>query len=394
MSEFLTIRLSNRSDAAVPWLVWSPQQKEVIASGTLGSITQLDELKEYAPQRQIIVLVDAAAMVLTSVTLPPGSGRQIGQVLPFLLEEELAQDIDSLHIQLLAKRGDQGDVAIVEHTLMASWIAALQDAGLTAKKFVPDCLCLPKREEAFSAAELDGQWLVRTEEHHGAALDSEWLPLWLHEDNVVAHFTPKPANAVGEWKAETPELVMQLLTLGAIDSGVNLLSGAYRQTPSWKKHLKPWRKVAVVVGLWLAVVAGDFGLSIYRSEQLASQYQAESERIFRSLFPSVNRIPTQSWMRRQMESELSRLTGEDSGEGILPWLAELEPSFKKVPQFSLTSLRFDHNRSELRLQGEANDFAPFEQMRVLLSEQYEVEQGQLNRRDEKVQGMLTLRRKS
>ncbi len=394
MSEFLTIRLSNSSETAVPWLVWSPQQNEVIASGTLGSMANLADLKEYASQRQIIVMVDAAAMVLTSVTLPPGSGRQIGQVLPFLLEEELSQDVDSLHIQLLAKRGDQGHVAVVERRLMALWLAALADAGMNAKQFTPDCLCLPLRDGSTTAAELEGQWLMRNSEHQGAAIDPEWLSLWLNDESQVSHFTPAPESKVGEWQAETPELVMQLLTQGAISSSVNLLTAEYRQQPSWKKHLLPWRKVAVVAGLWLAILAGDYGLGIYRHEQLASQYREESERIFRQVFPSIQRIPNHSWMRRQMDSELSRLTGEGSSEGILPWLAELAPSLAQHPQFSISSLRYDQNRSELRLQAEADDFGPFEQMRSLLSEEYIVEQGQLNRRDDKVQGMLTLRRKS
>ncbi|WP_413113152.1 type II secretion system protein GspL [Thaumasiovibrio sp. DFM-14] len=396
MSELLTIRLSNRSDAAVPWLVWSPQQQEVIASGRLPSMAALSELTQYAPQRQIVVLVDSAALLLTEITLPPGSGRQLAQVLPYLLEEELAQDVDELHVHLLSKRGEQGMVSVVEHHLMQQWLEALQTAGLHAHRFIPDCLCLPLHDAAMTAAELEGQWLLRQGVYSGAAVDVAWLKAWLPSDAQVHHFTPAPPEAMrhGEWQAQTPELIMQLLTLGAMQSGVNLLSGAYRRQPAWQKHLQPWRKVVLAAGLLLTVILADYGVTIYQNEQLAQQYQTQSETIFRRVFSNIQRIPNQSWMRRQMDNELTRLGGDGHRGGILPWLAELEPTLKQVPQISLTSLRFDNSRNELRLQAEASDFAPFERVRVLLSEQYEVEQGQLNRRDEKVQGMLTLRRKS
>ncbi|GAL07836.1 general secretion pathway protein L [Photobacterium aphoticum] len=53
MSEFLTIRLSSRAEQPVQWLVWSPQQNEVIASGQLDNISLLDEIADYAAQRTV-----------------------------------------------------------------------------------------------------------------------------------------------------------------------------------------------------------------------------------------------------------------------------------------------------------------------------------------------------
>ncbi len=57
MSEFLTVRLSSEQQSTIPWLVWSTQQQEVIASGELAGWEHLDELVAYADQRQIVALL-------------------------------------------------------------------------------------------------------------------------------------------------------------------------------------------------------------------------------------------------------------------------------------------------------------------------------------------------
>ncbi|WEM42176.1 type II secretion system protein GspL [Photobacterium sp. DA100] len=427
MSEFLTIRLGSRAEQPVQWLVWSPQQKEVIASGQLDTLSQLGEIADYANQRVVYALVPAADVLMTEVAIPAGSSRQLSAVLPFLLEEELAQDVDNLHVHLLQKRGDTAQVAVVEHQKVALWLAALEDAGIEIKALIPDCLCLPLFDNGFTAAELDGMWLIRQSESLGVGADSAWLAPWLQaqllwasqdteadaaeeaepkvtdleqdeatasEELVVHYYTPAPEGMPGQWQAETPELVMQLLAQGAADSKGNLLSGQYKQQPAWRKFLKPWRKVAIAAGVLIAVMVAEHVISVRAMEQQAQAYKAESERIFRQVLPQFQRVPSQSYLKRQMNSELSRLGGGGSSEGILHWLAELQPSLAKVSQISVQNFRYDQNRKEMRFQAVASEFQHFEQLRTLLDENFEVELGQLNREGNQVTGAIVLRRKS
>ncbi|UTV27628.1 type II secretion system protein GspL [Photobacterium atrarenae] len=432
MSEFLTIRLSSRPEQPVQWLVWSRQQKEVIASGQLASLDQLSELEEYAAQRPVFALIPASDVLLTEVVIPSGSGRQLATVLPYLLEEELAQDVDALHVHLLKREGQTAHVAVVEHRKVQSWLAALSEAGMDVKKLVPDCLCLPLFKDSYTAAELEEQWLIRQSETQGICAEPAWLGAWLlaqkapimadvaeADENadseaavtravqpvetgeavdaasvLIRHYTPAPAGVPGQWQAETPELVMQLLALGADDSGVNLLSGPYKLQPAWRKYLKPWRKVAIAAGLVLVAMVAEHLVSIQQMEQQALAYKAESERIFRQVLPQFKRIPSQSYLKRQMNSELARLGGSGDGEGLLPWLAQLQPALSQVPQLNILNVKYDQNRSELRLQASGAEFQHFEQLRLLLTEQFDVQQGQLNKVENQVTGAVVLRRKS
>ncbi|WP_238029465.1 MULTISPECIES: type II secretion system protein GspL [unclassified Photobacterium] len=429
MSEFLTIRLSSRPEVSVQWLVWSPQQNEVIASGQLADITQLDQLVEYAGSRPVYGLVPTSEMLLTQVAIPAGSSRQLTAVLPYLLEEELAQDVESLHVQLLRREDDVATVALIEHQKMLQWLSAFKARGLELKKVIPDCLCLPLFDDGYSAAEIEGQWLIRQSEVMGICAETSWLDAWVRaqkapiilaanddEDDeeteqaaiesaavdvesnpsqvVIHHYTSAPQGVSGHWQAHTPELVMQLLAQGAAESKVNLLSGAYKPQAAWRKHLKPWRKVAIAASLVLVAVVGEHMMELQQLEYQAKAYRTESERIFRQVLPQFKRIPSQSYLKNQMNAALKSLGGQGSNNGILMWLSELKPALAKAPSVKVVNLKYDQKRGELRLQATASDFQDFEKLRSVLTKDFTVEQGQLSKEDGLVSGAVVLRRKA
>ena len=439
MSEFLTIRLSSRLETPLQWLVWSPLQNEVIASGQLADINQLNELAEYAVARPVYGLVPTSEMLLTQVTIPAGSSRQLAVVLPYLLEEELAQDVDSLHVQLLKRDNDIATVAILEHQKIAMWLAAFAECGIELKKLIPDCLCLPLFNDGYSAAEIDGQWLIRQSEAMGVCADTSWLSAWVtaqkapivietpvdntDDDNddvapeadveglvedvesivaateslaqvTIHHYTPAPANIPGHWQPQTPELVMQLLAIGAAESKATLLSGPYKPQAAWRKHLQPWRKVAITAAVVLVALFGEQVLTTQRLEQQGNAYRAESERIFRQVLPQFKRIPSQSYLKNQMNAALKSLGGHDEQNGMLMWLSELKPALIKVPTIKIVNLKYDQTRGELRLQATAAGFQDFEQLRSALSAQFVVDQGPLTKQDDLVSGAVVLRRKA
>ena len=421
------------------WLVWSPLQNEVIASGQLVDINQLGELTEYAITRPVYGLVPTSEMLLTQVAIPAGSSRQLAAVLPYLLEEELAQDVDSLHVQLLKRENDIATVAIIEHQKVVTWLAAFSECGIELKKLIPDCLCLPLFNDGYSAAEIDGQWLIRQSEAMGVCADSSWLDAWVTaqkapivieapadnadddsdditpeveaeqlaeevESIVVAteslaqvtihHYTPAPANTSGYWQPQMPELVMQLLAIGAADSKATLLSGPYKPQAAWRKHLQPWRKVAITAAVVLIALFGEQVLTTQRLEQQANVYRAESDRIFRQVLPQFKRIPSQSYLKNQMNAALKSLGGHGEQNGMLMWLSELKPALTKVPTIKIVNLKYDQTRGELRLQATAAGFQDFEQLRSALATQFVVDQGQLTKEDNLVSGAVVLRRKA
>ncbi|EMQ2875441.1 type II secretion system protein GspL [Vibrio navarrensis] len=399
MSEFLTVRLSSEQYSPIPWLVWSADQQEVIASGELPDWQQLEELKPFAEQRSVVVLLASSDLVLTDVEIPAGASRQIDNMLPYLLEDEIAQDVDDLHFSILAKEGRLAHVCAVERDWLHHIVAKFREQGIEIKRIVPDSLALPLSEEGMSAAQLGEQWLFRRSAYQGSAVDQSWMPLYLEalspdEPLTVASFSSVPSETGKvNWLAQPAEMTMALLSQGVANIKFSLLTGAFKPKSSWLKHWKVWQKVAISGVLLIAAVVAQQVLTIQQYEAQANAYRAESERIFRQVLPGKNKIPTVSYLKRQMEDEERRLSGGASGDSILNWMALIPDTIGKVKNFEVQSVKYDGNRGEVRIQAQSKDFQIFEQARVALSEHFQVEQGQLNRTGDSVVGSFVLKRK-
>lgn len=161
MSEFLTVRLTSQPNSPVPWLVWSTQNNEVIASGELANESELETLQSYALQRSVILLLSATDVALNRVEIPKGASRQFESMLPFLLEDELAQDVDDLHFTILSKKGDEAWVSAVALDWFEQVLEKCRTLGFDVKKVMPDALALPTNEDGLSAVQLGNEWLVK-----------------------------------------------------------------------------------------------------------------------------------------------------------------------------------------------------------------------------------------
>lgn len=398
MSEILTIRLNSDPQESIPWLVWTPSHQEVIASGEAESLAQLTE---YAKEREVIVLADSAALTLIKVAIPSGSERQLETVLPFLLEDDIAQDVTRVHVALLSKQGGQADVAVLDHRVIQRWLSALTEAGMTVRRIIPDCLCLPFVEDTISAAMLNGRWLLRSAEALGGSADESWLSAGsqgLNEDPEsadnaysVVSYSGLPKDVGTNWRSEPAELVMLLLAQGAMLNNFNLISGRYKPQNQYYKLLLPWRNAAIALSLVLSVLGVAKVVDIYQMESQSEQYRAQSEKQVRALLPQINRIPTTGYMKRLLEEELARFSGSGVQTGLLAWLEEIAPILSSVSSVQLDAIRFDQSRGELRLNASGKDFADFEKLREAFSVKYKTELGQLNRDETTVTGAFVLK---
>ncbi|CDT99594.1 General secretion pathway protein L [Vibrio coralliirubri] len=406
MSEFLTVRLSSEPQSPVQWLVWSTSQQEVIASGELSSWEQLDELTPYAEKRSCIALLPGNECLIKRVEIPKGAARQFDSMLPFLLEDEVAQDIEDLHLTILDKDAAHATVCGVDREWLKQALDLFREANIIFRKVLPDTLAVPFEEQGISALQIDQHWLLRQGNYQAVSISEAWLPMFLQSDWVVADdeeqattifsYTAMPNEDVQQqsganWQAKPAELVMSLLSQQAITSGVNLLTGTFKTKSSFSKYWRVWQKVAIAACLLVAVIVTQQVLKVQQYEAQAQAYRMESERIFRAVLPGKQRIPTVSYLKRQMNDEAKKYGGSGDGDSLLGWLALLPETLGQVKSIEVESIRYDGNRSEIRLQAKSSDFQHFETARVKLEEKFTVEQGPLNRNGDAVFGSFTLK---
>lgn len=394
VSERLFIRLGAKAQDSCAWLIWSEQEQEIIASGELPGADSLATLTERAGNRPVDILVPASSMTLTEINLPEKGQRQALKALPFMLEENLADDVDDMHFVVGGREGERLAVAAVAHEQMQTWLGWLQEAGLKARKLVPDCLALPLESCEWAAMLMGQELLVRTGKGTGHNLPQDWLPVALpmlldKQEIAPTVATYNDINLPGaEVKLQTLDLPMLVLARGILHAPMNLLTGVYKPKRELSKHLLQWKSAAIVVAVALLLALVDKGLTIYQVGQQADSLKAESEAIYRQVMPGSNRIVN---LRSQLDSELKKLSGSGSGTEFFAMLQSLKTSFAAVPELKPNSLRFDSARNEIRMQVSATNYAQIEKFKELVAKDFELDAGAMNSSDEAVTSTLTLR---
>lgn len=394
MNEILLIRLGAQASDVIDWLVWSRSEREIIASGTLAGAEALGQLQERAGGRPVIALVPAADLLFKTVALPGRGGRQALKALPYLLEEEVATDVESLHLVVLQQQGNQVQLLAVDHQRMQQWLAWLSAAGLTAERILPDVLALPLATTGWSAVALRDLWLFRTGAWSGMQVENSWLgPLLQGFDPppVIVSYSPLPVDVPGEWQSAPAELPLHLLVAGALESRVTLLTGAYRRQPEWQRLLQPWRKVGLAVAVLAALWLGNQVLFLQQLQAEAKSVKAQTVTLYKQLFPGETKVIN---AKSQMTQHLKALDGKGATTSFVRQLMLLGPVFGQVPAVRPDLLRYDAARNEFRLQATAGSYQDFDRFRQLAGEQFTVQPGDMKSEGGKVQGTLVLRSKS
>ena len=405
MSERLVVRLGSEANHGIDWLVWSTSEQEIIASGQLKHADQLSQLHEKAGGRPVITLLPVADVVLTQVAVPGKLTRQLQQALPYMLEEELATDVDKLHFSVLGCSDGVAHLAVVEKAKMDNWLDWLAQAQLKCRQFLPDVLMLPAHEGQWSAVQMGADWLIRQDQFAGFSADQQLLPFlldkWIKpadeakgedepQQQVIQAYTPLPQGVAGDWQLHTPELPMQLLALGALSSNINLLTGEYQPQKEYSKNWLLWKKVGIAAAACVLLTLVSAGLSLHQIKQENAQLTAEIKEVYVTLFPGESNI-REARIKAQLKRHLARLENQSQGDDLLSMLAKIQPAFKQVPGFKPVSLKYEGKNSEVRLQISANTYAEFEKFESLLDPSLEIQQGAMSNQGNKVTGTLTIR---
>lgn len=421
--------MSSQTASSVPWLVWSEATSEVIVSGELAGQHELNTLTQYAQGRQVIVVINSADVRLYRHTMSTKPNKQIIKALPFMLEDEVAEDIDQLHFAVHDSGQDKpsGDywlnLAIVRKSLIEQWLQMLSDAGINVKKMLPEVLCLPYNPEddrkTISIVGINNGWLIRDGQWQGSFVENDWLPLLVSQWQMAAndseeedskaseltleYFSELPEAVVTQLddtqhitcKAADPELPMLLLAKGANANNWNLLQGDLAPKKPVSKNWLLWRSAAALFVITLIVEFVAMSANWYQAEQQLVIAKQELEEQYKQAFPREK--VRMALLRRQLTRKVAEATGGAAGAetGFLLIMDKIAPVLKEFPNVKSDSYRFDGKRNELRLSAIAPSFQQFELFRAALEKLgLEIKQGAVNNEGNTVSGSLNIREAS
>ncbi|MGH8148542.1 MAG: type II secretion system protein GspL [Steroidobacteraceae bacterium] len=372
MAEWLLIRLDRERTARATWLTADGAGRLVTAQRE-GPLAQAAPL---AVSRRVCVLVPAAEVLLTAADVPIKSGARVQQIIPFALEEQLAEDVENLHFAV-GRRPTQADrtpVAVVSKASMEAWLTELTEAGITAEALYAESELIPANPGQ-AVGLLDGDSaIVRRVGHQPVTMpidalsealalirpDSEELIAAGHRGQGLVLYTGaaewhRHSAAVERIRDRFDGVKIQLLTDGplallaqrvpaAAAGAINLLQGPYARKTSLVTDSRGWRIAALLLAALVVLHAGGSISELIALDHAEHRVDRSIVQTFRAAMPGQhNAIDA----RRRMEQRLESLGKGSDETGLLAALGALAESRADVGGTVVRALNFRGSTLEL-----------------------------------------------
>lgn len=404
MAETLYIRLASQADSPIHWMINSSTEQDIIASGELPNAAALEQLSDKALQRKVVVFVPGSDVTLKKLNVPAKSARAVKLAVPYMLEDDLAQDVDSLFFAYAKLNDNTSDyncfVAAVDKHQMDTWLEWLDKANLKTRIMLPDMLAMPIDNEAWTAVQLGEQVLLRKSSWDAYTVDCNLWPIVSsalmqpegeNQQSEIKHYSVLPqTDAAIQLTALPEELPMALLAAHWQETPFNLLQEQYKVKDKTSPALKSWLVAASVCCAAVLLNVMYKGVTVWQlSSQQAQLEQTIVER-YKQAFPETKRVRITT-LRSQLKRKMSDIGGSQDSADFLTMLTQLQPAFAEVPELKPESIKFDGKRNELRLQATAKGYQEFEKFkRALEQQQFTVSQGAQNNQGDVISGSFSI----
>jgi general secretion pathway protein L len=367
MADWLLLRLPRTPDQAATWLVVDPR-------GVAQGPPQSGPLSLAAPRaagRRICVLVPGTDVLVAEPELPTKAGTKLQQLVPYALEEQLADDIDDLHFAIGKRPSDstRTPVAVVTRALMDQWLTALKSNGLDPEVMYADSDLLPQNPGQSVALLEEDVVVVRPPSGSPVTLPADAL----HEALEMAQASTAEGGAgrglilytgAPEWHEHSAQvealrerfdgIKIQLLATGPLAlfaqqlptaTPTNLLQGSYTPTTSRAVGLHAWRVAAMLlaclVGLHIAGKAAELSVLKRAEHKLDVSIRETVQTVMPGQAASADG-------RKLLEARLAAARASTTN-GLLPALEALVQAKSAAPGATVEALSFQHGALELKV---------------------------------------------
>ncbi len=338
------------------------------SSGTVIRRGSLENSAAAINGHQVVLAVSGRDVLLTHTDLP-ARARHPARIIPYALEEYLADEVDHLHFSHNKSASDNTtnvNVAVSSRAHMAEWLAQAEQAGIEPDVVIPDTLLLPLTANCWSVHVSSDTSIVRTGEYTGFSCETENLPLMLsnavhdsgdqlpasiylykHTDSTIV--PPLDHTGIDIIVADKTGNIIELMDVKSDAAlALNLRQGAFRKPFRMRGDLRLWRQTAIVAGIWLLLVLVTSIIEYTYLSGKESELKQEIINVYRSAFPDSKRITDP---HAQMESKLKQMRkgAASGGNGFLSIMGQAGAVIKSQPAVSISSLSYRNGKLELEV---------------------------------------------
>ncbi len=305
----------------------------------------------------------------TLLKVSPEELKHLSKSLPYMMEEQVAEDVEELHFVASALGEEQFLVAFTRQDKMADWVEQLSFND-SLKVFGPEALCLPLEGDECCAVVDGDEVVLRWSDAHGARVDLSLLSTVLDSlaeipsslviygtdrEQVVSQLTDDQAALVawrqGGWGA------LLLLTKSAPQ--VNLRQGSFAPPLPLVKWWGVWKVVAIAASVALSL---QFVSDVSQFQTLKQQ-NLELRSAIQDSYRKANPRGAVVDAEKQLDRQIAEFAGEESVTAFTPKLVDVVTA-TMAESGRVTSINY--TSGQLRLNLTAQDFASVEQIRQAL----------------------------
>ncbi|NCG06507.1 MAG: type II secretion system protein GspL [Gammaproteobacteria bacterium] len=305
----------------------------------------------------------------TLLKVSPVELKHLSKSLPYMMEEQVAEDVEELHFVASALGDEQFLVAFTRQDKMADWVEQLSFND-SLKVFGPEALCLPLEGDECCAVVDGDEVVLRWSDAHGARIDLSLLSTVLDSlaqipsslviygtdrEQVVSQLTDDQAALVdwrqGGWGA------LLLLTKSAPQ--VNLRQGSFAPPLPLVKWWGVWKAVAIAASVALSL---QFVSDVSQFQTLKQQ-NLELRSAIQDSYRKANPRGAVVDAEKQLDRQIAEFAGEESVTAFTPKLVDVVTA-TMAQSGRVTSINY--TSGQLRLNLTAQDFASVEQIRQAL----------------------------
>jgi general secretion pathway protein L len=371
MTESLIIHL--REGAQPEWMVCN-DDGHVVVNAMSGELVQATAM---STGRRIAVILPAGEALATDSDAPAKGAAKLAQVVPYALEERVADEIENLHFAIGERDPASGrvPVVVISRARIDARLAELRAAGLNPQAIYSEATLLPAMPGQMIAL-LDGDSVtIRVADAPPLVLPalsiSDAFEIALStQTSAVAGLEPAPLGLLlyaghDEWEAHQHAVdafrdrftgvKVQLLPSGplsvlapaaASDDAVNLLQGALAVASPLEQGWRAWRVAAALAAALICLHLGARGFELNRLHKSEAALDSSIEDAFRAAMPGEQNA---SNARRRVAQRLDALRSGGGGGALLPALSAIANARNAVPDAKIEGINFREGMLDLRI---------------------------------------------
>lgn len=336
---------------------------------------EAQRLRGALAQRRLKVCFAAPGADARILTLPVTAAekKHLAKSLPYMLEEQVAADVDTLHFAHVALESDSVAVALATRRHMDAWQAALEPfGGIT--RWVPEPLLLPCREGEWCVVVEPQSAIVRTAQAQGFAAEHAMLAPLLEAalagseapSSVVVYGADQDADTAllpealrerVQWRQGN--LFTAMLLQDEIAPNLNLRQGAWAPRLPLGRWWKYWRVAAALFAVAFGLQLGADYLELRNLDKDNLALRQAVETSYRQAFPRGAVVDAEKQLSRQLDA----LRGTSESGGFVRLMEQVGGVVAQMPGTSIATINYNDKADEMRMNLVAADFEAVEELR-------------------------------